>query len=234
MKDNAMNRVVLMPAVCLLMMGCIESQAIKNTAPFEDQSLDACLVVIVDMSGSFSTSWEDRAYNMFLDISDRYFNESMGGDCKIVIGQLSGSDKVVLFEGRPGDLRKRFRNPDELNQFLLDNADPMSSRVFDSTRKAVDYASTVSGVNEDTRLLTVIMSDMRESSGDPATLSSSKTLMVESLKRYRNKGGGLALYFVANDETPRWQAILDESGFEPGHYIIENDLVASPQLPRFD
>ena len=58
--------------------------------------------------------------------------------------------------------------------------------------------------------------------------------MVDALTTYRAAGGGLAFYFVATDETARWQRILTEAGFEPGHYVIENELTQSPQLPRFE
>jgi hypothetical protein len=140
----------------------------------------------------------------------------------------------VLFEGRPEDLRQKFGSPEELNQFLLDNSSPDSSRVYDATRKAVDYISGVSGITDETRVLTVIMSDMRDSSEYSVEGTNSKEQMMESLKRYQSEGGALALYFVANEQARHWQSLLNEAGFEPGHYVIENDLVAKPQLPRFD
>ena len=58
--------------------------------------------------------------------------------------------------------------------------------------------------------------------------------MIKALKTYQAAGGGLALYYVATDETARWQKILDEAGFTPGQYVIENELIQSPQLPSFE
>ncbi len=222
--------------VCSLLLanGCMESPDPETIAPFEDQELDACLAIVVDMSGSFHDQWNDRAYDLFLELSERFFTEAMGTNTKLVIGQLSGSDQVVIFEGRPGDLKKRFGSPEALSQFLKDSADPKSSRVFAATGKTVDYLSAIPGVTENTRLLTVILSDMRDSETDPQAGTPSAEKMMESLKRYRAKGGGLALYFVAHDERQRWHALLQEAGFPPGHYIIEGQLSANPQLPRFD
>lgn len=217
----------------LCFCGCVESQSAGQTAPFEEQELDACLAIVVDMSGSFSERWEDRAYDMFLELSESYFAGSMGTNTKLVIGQLSGNEQVLLFEGRPSDLRCEFKSPEELHAFLREHCDPSGSRVYDATQRTIDYVGSISGVTENTRLMTVILSDMRDTGGftingePPADL-------LESLTRYREQGGGLALYYVAEDEAGRWQGILEEAGFEPGHYIIENDLVANPQLPKFD
>ena len=218
----------------LSLVGCVKSQAINKSSPFETQELDACLAIVIDMSGSFSTSWEDRAYDLFLDLSDRFFTEGMGTDTRLVISQLSGSGDAVLFDGNPSDLRTRFKSPDELNQFLQDHSDPSSSKVFESTTKTLQYVGSMSGVTERTRLLTVIMSDMLDSEQNLNLRRSTGAQMVDALTAYREAGGGLALYFVATDETARWNRILTESGFEPGHYVIENELTQSPQLPRFE
>lgn len=220
---------------CLIPQGgCIKSEAIGQASPFETQELDACLAIVVDMSGSFSNSWDDRAYDLFLNLSDRFFTEGMGSDSRLIISQLSGDEKAVLFDGKPSDLRRRFQSPEQLGQFLKEHSDPSMSRVFDSTTSTLNYVRSLPGVTKRTRLLTVIMSDMldTESNADKRILSGRR--MVDALKSYREAGGGLALYFVATDEISRWQTIMSESGFEPGHYVIENELTQSPQLPRFE
>ncbi|MDA8746499.1 hypothetical protein N9N28_17890, partial [Rubripirellula amarantea] len=137
-------------------------------------------------------------------------------------------------DGKPSDLRRRFKSPEELSQFLKDHSDPSHSHVFDSTTHTLDYIGSLSGVTERTRLLTVILSDMLDSQRDQSARIQSGRRMMESLSKYQQAGGGLALYFVDTDETSRWQKILSESGFEPGHYVIENELTQSPQLPRFE
>ncbi len=229
------QRLLLIAVICgIAVSGCIESQSVEQTGHFENRELDACLAIVVDMSGSFAESWDDRAYKLFLNLSEQYFTESMGSDAKLVICQLSGSDQVVLFEGQPDDLRNRFSGPAEFNEFLKEKSDPSSSKVFDATRRSVDYVGSISGVSENTRLLTVILSDMWDSEFNQVTRANSRKELMQSLTSYRQKGGGLALYFVAEEQIVVWQNILSEAGFEPGHYIIENELVASPQLPRFD
>ncbi|WP_417850282.1 hypothetical protein [Thalassoglobus sp.] len=219
---------------CFCLVGCVESQQVENTGHFENRELDACLAIVVDLSGSFQSYWDDRAYTLFLQLSELYFTESMGSDAKLVICQLSGNDQVVLFEGQPDDLRNRFSGPEEFNEFLKAKSDPSSSKVFDATRRSVDYVRSITGVTENTKLLTVILSDMWDSEYDPVLRNTSREKLMQSLISYRQQGGGMALYFVAEEQMPEWQSIFNEAGFEPGHYIIENELVATPQLPQFD
>ncbi|MEO8165590.1 MAG: hypothetical protein ABI619_09355 [Betaproteobacteria bacterium] len=196
--------------------------------------LDACLAICVDMSGSFSDSWDRRAYQMFLELSDRFFTGSVGGNNRIVIAQLSGSEQVVLFEGQPSDLRSRLKTPEELNQFLKEQSDPSKSPVYSATKRMADYVNAIPTLTERTRLLTVILSDMQDSESDRQARSVTGHQMLESLKTYQQRGGSIALYFVAETETARWARILSMAGFQPGHDVIENQVTSSPRLPTFN
>jgi len=229
MKLSTHGFIAIAALFCLIASGCVESQKIDQSAHFEHRELDACLAVVVDMSGSFSTTLEERGFRLFMQLSEHYFTESMGSNSKLVICQLSGNEQVVLFEGQPDDLRNRFQSPEEFVEFLKEKSDPGSSRVFDATRRSVDYVSSISGVTENTRLLTVILSDMQDSEYNP----SSRQELMTSLTSYREQGGGLALYFVDSNQMSIWQGIIDEAGFPRSHYVIENELVATPQLPHF-
>lgn len=221
--------------VCLIFMsGCIESQSISQPKAFDRTELDACLAIVVDMSSSFADSWEERAYNLFVELMDQFFTEGMSIESKVVLGQLSGNKSVVLFEGRPAEVRERFQSAEDLNAFLREHSDPSRSPVFEATQRAVDYVSSIRGVTENTRVLTVILSDMGDTEQDADKRRKTGHKMLKSLRRYREAGGALALYFVAPSEMSRWKTILGMAGFDPGSYVIESTLVAHPQLPRFD
>lgn len=214
--------------------GCVPSTDDHRVAHFESHELDSCLAIVVDLSGSFSANWDDRAYQLFVSLMDQFFSEGTGGEARIVIGQLSGSDEVVLFEGRPADLQAKFASPAALNDFLEEHSNPGGSPVYAATDRALDYVLSMPGVTGETRLLTVVLSDMADSEPDAAARRQSGHQMLATLKRYRERGGGLALYFVSPEEMPRWNRILDMAQFEPGSYVIESTLVAEPQLPQFD
>lgn len=222
-------------AMALASTGCIESHATQaDSQPFETQELDAALAVIVDMSGSFHDAWDDRAYKLFLQLIDRYFTEGMGTESRVVLGQLSANGNIILFEGTPAEMRNRFRSPEDLNEYLQQHSDPASSPVFQVTGKTVEFMSAMPGVTEKTRLLTVLLSDMEDSEPSAELRRENGYKMLDSLKKYREQGGGLALYFVSQEETARWRRILSDAGFEPGSYVIEHEMVAQAKLPRFD
>lgn len=233
------NRYFCSLIICLFTFGCggcIENQTSKIDRPaFETVELEAALAIVVDMSASFANNWDDRAYKLFLQLMDRFFMEGMGsGESRVVLGQISGNANVILFEGTPAEVRKRFRSPEELNEFLKQNSEPNSSPVYEATERMATYMSTMPGVTDNTQLLLVTLSDLAESEPDAKLRSQKGHKMIDALKRYQQQGGGLALYFVSQDETSRWQLILGNAGFEAGQYVIQHDMVANAQLPRFD
>jgi hypothetical protein len=222
-------------AVALIAAGCVESQPRDRTQMFKSDSLDACLVVSVDLSGSFANEFADRAYPLLIDLMDRFFTASMGDDCKIVLSQMSEEiDRVVLFDGTPAELRRRFANPDELSKFLLENSKPNRSPIFEATGKTLGYINAIPNVDAETRLLTVLISDMKDSETDRAQRSATGHRMLTQLQTYQETGGALALYFVDLSETWRWQEIITRAGFKEGQFLIANDLVESAPLPEFD
>jgi hypothetical protein len=225
---------LLAVALALLSLGgCVEAQRSEVTHHFDANQCESVLTIVVDQSGSFANHWDDKALKLFLELMDQFFTEGDPDACRIVIGQLSESKDVVLFEGRPEELRAKFRTPQELSDFLRRSANPVGSQVYRATEQAIRYVSAMPGVTEDTRLMTVILSDLVDSSvGDERNQAGAR--MLDALTSYRKQGGGLALYYVAKEETPRWQEILGRAGFEPGSYVIESTLVAHPQLPRFE
>ncbi|WP_437207141.1 hypothetical protein [Planctomicrobium sp. SH664] len=231
-----MNRISigLMVVLCLLCSSCIKNSPDVSTTTFEEQELDAVLAIVIDMSGSYSEMWEDKAYQLFLEISDRYFQGAMGTETRLLIGQLSGNDNVLLFEGKPSDLRKKFRSPAEFTEFLKAAADPNSSRVYAATRRTLDYVSTISGVGPKTKLLTVLLSDMQDSEFHPSVAGVALDQLNESLQRYADRGGSLALYYVDESERSRWDTLLRNAGFMTGRFIIEGSLTSSPRLPSFE
>lgn len=215
-------------------IGCVENPTPERSAYFEEAELDACLALLVDMSGSFAAHWEAEAHTTFLRLMDAFFTEGAGGETRVVIGQLSGERRVVLFEGEPSELRSRFKTPEELGAFLRERSDPRGSPVYHATERAIDYVASMPRVGQRTRLLTVVLSDLVVHDPDGPGRIAAGRKMLAALRRYREKGGGLALYYVAQSEVGRWRRIVERAGFPGGSCVIQTELVANPQLPRFD
>ncbi|MEP2310670.1 MAG: hypothetical protein ABJ208_15965 [Rhodopirellula bahusiensis] len=217
----------------LLSTGCMKKTDTVHRPVFEERSLDACLVLSIDLSSSFAADFGERAYPMVLGLVQSFTDQSLGGDCKIVLSQMSGHDQVVLFEGSPGELRHRFGSPEAMAAFLLENSKPNASPVYVATRKTIDYVNAMPDVTEQTRTVTVLLSDLVDSEQHQPTKSREGFRMLDALTRYRESGGNLALYYVAQNEVPRWNEIIERAGFEPGHFAVHNALASSPSLPEF-
>lgn len=165
---------------------------------------------------------------VFYNLMDQFFTTGAGGETRVVIVQLSGNDRAVLFEGTPNELRTKFRSPKELNAFLTSQADGSSSHVYHATSQTLNYVASIPGITENTRTLTALLSDMEDNELNSATRSRNARVLLTSLKRYQQLGGGLALSYVADSEISRWQSAFSNAGFEPGTYIIENNIVETP------
>ncbi|MCA9195636.1 MAG: hypothetical protein KDB03_27880, partial [Planctomycetales bacterium] len=159
---------------------------------------------------------------------------SLGGNSRLVVAQMSQRQDFILWEGTPEEMRAKFPSPEVFNRFLKDQSDPQSSPVYEATEEAVNYVSAVHGVAPSTRLLTVILSDMIDSSQDPQEKQASGNRMLAALQGYQQRGGSLALYCVAPEETRRWQRIVDMAGFKSGQFVIQSSLVENPILPKLD
>ena len=219
---------------CLLpVTGCVKKTESVQRPMFEARSLDACLVIAVDLSGSFAKDFGARAYPMVLGLMESFTDQSMGGDCKIVLSQMSGHDQVVLFAGSPEELRHRFGSPDVMADFLQAHSKPNRSPVYVATRETIDYVNAMPDVTERTRTVTVLLSDLVDSESHQRTRSREGFRMLDSLTRYRESGGNLALYYVAQAEVGRWNEIIERAGFQPGQFVINNELNSNPDLPSF-
>ncbi|WP_236623629.1 hypothetical protein [Rhodopirellula baltica] len=224
---------ILSLSILLAISGCVKKTNSAQRPVFATRSLDACLVISIDLSGSFADDFGERAYPMVLGLVESFSEQNMGGDCKIVLSQMSGHDQVLLFEGSPDELRHRFGSPEAMAKFLLEHSSPSRSPVYVATRETIDYVNAMPDVTEQTRTVTVLLSDLVDSEQHQPTKSREGFRMLDALTRYRESGGNLALYYVAQNEVPRWNEIVERAGFEPGQFAIHNDLTSSPNMPEF-
>lgn len=226
----------VVPLTVILSAGCFKKQDSKAFTPFEANELDACLAIMIDLSGSFREDWQKdgKAHRLFLNLMNQFFDEGIGLESRIVIGQISGDGEVVLFDGGANEFMQKFQSPEELNQFLRENSDPSGSRVYDSAKEMFDYLTAIPEVTSETRMVTVFLSDLLDSEQDPEIRSQSGHRMLDSLKSYSRGGGAIAMYFVDSEEKSRWLKLMKKANFKQGNYVIEAGQVESPQLPRFD
>ena len=117
---------------------------------------------------------------------------------------------------------------------MLEHTGRDQSPIYESAGQTFRYVNAMADVSEDTRVLTAIISDLKESETESSKRSATGRKMLSELESYQSKGGALALYYVDLEETSRWKRILDMAGFRPGQFVISNDLVESPPMPVFE
>ena len=160
-------------------------------------------------------------------------NHAMGSNAGlIVLSQISGNDQAVLFEGSASQLQSEFRSPVAMEAFLRDKANPDRSPIYTATRQTIDYVNSIDGIGPETKLLTVLCSDLRDSESDKQARTREGYRMLDSLKVYQQKGGAIACYFVDPQEVARWRRVFELAEFRDEQYLIATELRRDPPLPR--
>src|SRR5205823_25060 len=106
-----MLRLTLVALLAAALVGCTPHNP-NDDSPVSLNREDAdCLVVIaIDLSGSFldMMAKDGRAYAFTLRVADTYFRSSIGTKNRLVIAQLSATDRALLWDGTPAQLREEF------------------------------------------------------------------------------------------------------------------------------
>lgn len=173
---------------------------------------------------------DGRAYRFTLRVIDRYFRDRIGSDDKIIIGQLSGSDSPMLWEGTPAQLRRTFPSADAFRDFLVSHANPAGSRIHDGIADALDYLLDYPGITSgETQSAMFVMSDMLDTTGD---CGESKDRMLKLLAAYGRQDVSVGLYWVHQSLVLQWRTHLQDAGIR--HFVVESQIVADPPLPSFE
>ena len=194
----------------------------------DGREYERVVVVGIDLSGSFLHLMADKgkAWEFLLKVIDRYLRGS--GSEKLILVQLSGNTKALLWDGTPAQLRKDFPDQGAFRKHLLSKADPNGSRLHDGITEALEYLSTLPGITAKTKCALLVLSDMDDNASAPG----SEQRLVQSLASFGKRGGAVGLYFVDHPLINRWRANLKAAGIK--HAVVESSIVASPTLPSFD
>lgn len=192
------------------------------------------LTILLDMSGSFSSMMADdgKAYAFVCQVLDKYFRDRLGTQDRLILAQLSGNERALLWQGTPAELRQEFASASEFRDFLMAKADPNSSLIHAGLAQAVEYSLedpvVVSGKGKPA---VFVLSDMLDTSVES---EQSKKRAVAALADFGKKGGVVGIYYVDTLLCSQWRQIVRDAGFSPAHYRVEADIVGRPALPNFD
>src|SRR3989442_11933800 len=89
---------------------------------------------------------DGKGYEFTMRVADRYFRNSIGSNNRLIIAQLSATDRALLWDGTPVQLRQDFPSANEFRQFLLKKSHPAGSRIYDGIADAFEYVLSDQGV----------------------------------------------------------------------------------------
>jgi len=208
--------------------GC-EPRVANDAGPLRQEEWEYVTVFLIDMSGSFYDELERVAYPFFIQLNDKLFRDRMGSHDQVIVGQISATDRPLLWQGSPLGLRRSFPNAEAFRGFMVEHSNPNASRVHDSLADALHYVMNLRSVGPDTKLVVVVLSDMFDNIPDSVT---SEQRIRAALAEFASRDGALMLYWVDQTLLPIWMQYLRESGIQ--QYDVQSEIVWNPGLLNFE
>lgn len=226
-------------------VGCSKRQE-GSEVMFEEEKGKYVVTILLDMSGSFQQmmATDGKAYEFALQVIDRYFRDRIGMPDKLVIARIAGSERALLWEGTPQQLRQDFPGPEKFREMLLsderrpsggtlDTTVPahltFGSNVHQSLTKTLDYVLEEPGVTDGSMKSAVfVLSDML----DTDQSDENKKKVLESLSQYGQSGGTLGIYWCDQLHVTEWRKHLKDAGIE--HAVVQSHIQSRPTLPNFE
>jgi hypothetical protein len=218
--------------IALVAGGCTPVGENGETA-FSESDSEYLLAILIDLSGSFMEMMTEqgKAFQFTLAVLDRYFSDRSGLHDQIILAQISGQERALLWQGSPFEMRKAFPNPKRFRDFLVQRADPRQSLVYEGITGCLRYLMADSRVlQKKVKSALLVVSDMIQNGPE---ITRSRAKMVEALCEYGKCGGILGLYYVDQGKLPLWQEWLSkESGIR--EFRVQSEIIGKPSLPSFD
>ena len=183
------------------------------------------VTMLFDLSGSFDGMMCEGgvAYEFALQAIQKYFRDRIGTNDKLVIAQISGIDRALLWEGTPHQLRKQFPSARAFAAFLRSKSHPAGSCVHKAIADSVEYILD----KPHKRSAVLVISDMLDTGPQDG-----RTTALEVLGKFATRNGVVGLYYVDPKLVSGWKADLQSAGFN--EFCVESAIVARPTLPSFE
>jgi hypothetical protein len=210
--------------------GC-EPRHEEHVSPLVEQETEYALAILLDLSGSYADlmTKDGKAYRFSLRVADKYLRRLDSSD-RLIITQLSATEKALLWDGSPIALRRSFPTANAFRDFLLSKSDPAGSRVHDGIADTLDYLlASPSVASGKTRSAVFVLSDFVDTAPDS---EKSKERLLKSLAAYGRAGGTVGFYWVDQSLVLDWRRHLNDAGIQ--HFVVESEIVADPPLPNIE
>ena len=204
--------------------GC-EAAPPPSDSPFVSEPCDYVLLIAVDCDYVKQNS---EVYDFMLRALDQYFHDRIGGHDQVILAQLSGTNRPLLWQGTPLALRHKFPDSQAFRDFLLAHA-TKGSRINTGIAEALEYLMRTQSVAKgNPKSVTLILSNMVDD--QPAQEESDQRLLT-ALTTYGRKGH-LGFYFCDQTRMADIRKKMEQAGFT--FYTLECDILGRPPLPNFE
>lgn len=221
---------VFLPLLAIL-SGCEKRREVKGNTTFSTRENQYVAVIVMDLSGSFSQlmAEDGKAYRFAAHVVDEYFRNRDALDDKLILAQISGTQRSLLWEGTPQQLRKNFPTAEAFRDFVLRKADNRGSLVHEGLANVVDYVAADPQFAKGRSAATLlVLSDMQDTDNNP----DSRRRLMESLSEFGKLDGAVGIYFCDQLEIANWKQRLADCGIQ--NSVVESEIVGQPQLPSFE
>jgi hypothetical protein len=222
------HQLLRLVVVFIVFTGCEEYVAV-DVPKIAVVERDYILAFVLDTSGSFTYKMFDGdeiAYKFFLRSTDQFFRNGAGNHAnRVLISQLSGNSRTLLWEGSPLALRNQFQTSAAIKQFVVERSDPAASRVYGALADTLNYLVELPGVRDGkTELCVLVLSDMLDT-----TSAEEERNMQEALGRFAKTNSAIGFYWVDQFRLNDCRKWLVDAGVKD--FIVEGEFVADPSLP---
>jgi hypothetical protein len=204
--------------------GCQRRDA-ANASPFQQEASEYVLLIAIDAD---YVKDNPKAFDFMAYALESYFQERIGSNDQVILAQMSGSKRPLLWQGTPQALRREFADHAAFRKFLLAHAES-GSRINDGIAESLNYLMrTYSVAKGKAKSVALIVSNMID---DQPAVDESEPRLMESLINYGHRGA-MGFYFV--DQTRMADIIdkMEKAGFR--FYTLEPDFHGRPALPSFE
>ncbi|MBI1313258.1 hypothetical protein GC176_18355 [bacterium] len=227
MKSKTLTGYFIVSMLCCIvwLAGCERREHSSMAPVIQRESCDYVLMLAVDVETIRSNP---RAFEFIQQAVETYFQERIGGNDQIIITQLSGNDRPLLWQGTPQHLLEEFEDAESFKNYLIGASSPgrrINQGLADSLNYVLDTFSVKKGK---AKTVTLIVSSMLD---DQPQGSDSDAQLMDSLIEYGHRGG-LAFYFCDQSRMDYVRDKMEEAGF--GWTILECDIYGRPPLPEFE
>lgn len=219
--DSFMRALVfILTALAIMAMilgcgGCGQVSEKEEQITFDKEDIDVELAFCVDTSGSYERFLLDesdgRAFKRIVLLKDDFFKGRATDRSRILLSRINGSDKQLLWSGRPHQFRTEFPNARKLKEELLRN-NTGGSRVYDTMTDTLDELIRHHNQNPGMVSAFVALTDMDNNIGD----SKSENRLIDTFKQYGKCGKVIVeIDYCEQSRVTYWTRILTgQCGFQ--------------------